>query len=146
MSFRVGHEPADRRRRGHELREAAVDLQAERPISGAKVCPPAETPRAPPARDAGTRHDAIAHPHVGDIVCDCRDAPDKLVAEHDSRRTEDRAVVPFRRIGAADRGTEHLYDHLACSGIRPIGDALDPNVSRTVENRCLHTLSTRSAP
>ena len=74
------------------------------------------------------------------------DAPDELVPEHDARAAEDRAVIPLRGVRAADRRADHLEHDLVRRGRGRVGDVLDADVVRPVEDGRPHALSTRSGP
>jgi hypothetical protein len=98
------------------------------------------------ARDARTRHDAVADAHVLDIRADLGDTSDELVPEHNGWAAENRAMIPFRCIRATDRSAEHFEHDVTGSWSRRIRDVLYPDVTRPVEDRRSHALSTRSGP
>ena len=126
-------------------REPAVDLKPERPVLGAQVRPVAEAPAAAPTRDPRTRDDPLASLEGGDVLADVDHAPHELVPEYHPGSAENRAVIPFRSVRAADRGATHLEDDFAC-GWRRVGDGLDADIARSVEDSRSHPLNTRSGP
>ena len=96
------------------------------------------------ARDPGAGDDTVADPE-GRLLAASDDASDELVTEDDPRPTENRTVIPFRSVRSADRSAENLEHDVVADWSDWIGDALDPNVARPVEDSRFH-LSTGSEP
>ena len=142
----VGNGVADRRRRRHVLGEAAVDLEAERAVLGAQVRSMAEAPPTATARDSRARDDPVADAQSRDVIAESDDPPDELVSEDDARSAENGPVVPFRGVRATDRGTGHLEHDLSGRRRDRVGDVLDADVVRPVEDGRPHAISTRSGP
>ena len=129
---------ADRRRRRHELRQAAVHVQPERRVLGAEVRATPTAMVAPAARDARAADDAVTGRELLDAGAD-RDHPaGELVTERDRRARKERAVLPLRRVGPADRAPRHREDDLVSSRRVGLGDRLDPDVSPSAVHRRLH--------
>ena len=141
----VGHGATDVGGRRHILREPAVDLKPERPVLGAEVRPVAEAPAAASARDSRTGNDPLAPLERGDVLAEVDHPPHELVPENHPGSTENRTVIPFRSVRAADSRAGHLEDDFAC-GRRRVGDGLDPDIARAVEDSRSHPLNTRSGP
>ena len=137
---------ADRRRRRHVLGEPAVHLKPERPVLGTQVRPSSQAPGTAATRDPGPGDDPVADAQGRDLIADPDDTPHELVPEDHAGAAEDGAVIPFRGVRAADRRAGHLEHDLRRSRLGRFGNALDPDVTRPVEDGRLHGISTRSGP
>jgi hypothetical protein len=140
---RFWNESADRCRRGHVLGEAAVRLQTERPIFGAEIVSAEQAPAALTTGDAGARNDSIPHVESKDISSGFDHPADELVAKYHAWSTEDRAVIPLRRVSATDRGAYDLEYHLIGVGARRVCDFFDLYVAWPVKDRGPHVFNTR---
>jgi hypothetical protein len=142
----VRHGAADRGRRRHVFREPAIDLQSERAVLGTEIGPVGEAPAAATAGDPGTGNDPVTSPKRRHLAA-CVDHPThELVPQNDTRAAENRAMVPFGRVGAADRAADDLEQNLVGSCRVRFPDAFDPDVPRAVEDGSPQRLNTRSAP
>ena len=133
-------------RGGDEVGEAAIHLQTKRSVVRTKVRPAKQTPATLAARDPGSGDDAIPNRDSGHLASSLDHRANELVPEDHAWATENRAVIPLGRVGAADRGTKDLEHDLVVGRRCGIRDVFDLYVAWPVEDRGPHALNTRSEP
>ncbi len=104
----LGDGAADARGRCHVLGKSAVDLKPERAVLGAQVGATDAAPATAATRDSRSRDDPVTDSECGDVLAELDHTTHELVSENHAGSTEDRAVIPFRSVGATDRGACHL--------------------------------------
>lgn len=140
------NDAADACRGRDEVGETAVQLQTKCSVVSTKVRPAEQTPATFAAGDPCSRDDAIPNRESGHPASSLDHLANELVPEDHAWATQNRAVIPLGRIGAADRGTKDLEHDLVVVRGCGIRDVFDLYVAWPVEDRGPHALNTRSEP
>jgi hypothetical protein len=135
----VRHRKTGVGRYDHELAQAAVvGIQAAEVEASAEIGMSTLTQVAAVARMSGINRHARAGTRLSYVRADLFDDAGKLVSE-DERRFQDsvaNASIGERvQVAAANSGGGDAQEYVAGAGFAGVGDALHPDVARTVEPR-----------